>query len=289
MIVIDEIHQSKSRKENTTSQRRELIKEFIRISSNLKEELKVLGLSATPVINNLYEGRSLIELVTEKTLDDVRGDDINSCMNLYQHFILNSIRMNPGNLSRTQIIKKDIDTSNLLKNIIEIHNSPKLVKYHDLERLFVLPKLRILDEVIEEGVKTIIFITLIKGTLIPITNWLKNKNKKFSVYTGDDKDASEEGFVDSLDEFINGDTEVLVATIQCAGTGIDGLQSVCNKAVFFQLPWTSTEFEQSVGRLDRDGTEFDSIDVFLPVTYLELPNGDVWSWCESKLDRISSK
>ena len=81
----------------------------------------------------------------------------------------------------------------------------------------------------------------------------------------------------------------MVATIQCAGTGIDGLQTVCNKAIFFQLPWTSTEFEQSVGRLDRDGTEFDSIDVFLPITYLELPNGDTWSWCESKLERIRSK
>ena len=289
LIVIDEIHQSKSRKENSTSQRRELIKEFIRISSNLNDGIKVLGLSATPVINNLYEGRSLIELVTQKILADVKGDDINSCMNLYQHFILNSIRMNPGNLSRTKIIKKDIDTSNLIEQIIEINNSPKLVKYHDLERLFVKPKLKILEEVIEEGVKTIIFITLIHGTLIPITNWLQSKNKKFSVYTGDDKEASEEGFEDSLDEFINGETEILVATIQCAGTGIDGLQSVCNKAVFFQLPWTSTEFEQSVGRLDRDGTEFDSVEVFLPITYLDLPNGDVWSWCESKLERIRSK
>ena len=132
MIVIDEIHQSKSRKENTTSQRRELIKEFIRISSNLNDGIKVLGLSATPVINNLYEGRSLIELVTQKILSDVTGDDINSCMNLYQHFILNSIRMNPGNLSRTKIIKKDIDSSNLIEQIIEINNSHKLVKYHDL-------------------------------------------------------------------------------------------------------------------------------------------------------------
>ena len=61
------------------------------------------------------------------------------------------------------------------------------------------------------------------------------------------------------------------------------------KAIFFQLPWTSTEFEQAVGRLDRDGTEFDSIDVFLPITDINLPNGEQWSWCRSKLDRINSK
>ena len=70
---------------------------------------------------------------------------------------------------------------------------------------------------------------------------------------------------------------------------MDGLQATCNRAIFFQLPWTSTEFEQAVGRLDRDGTEFDSIDVFLPITDINLPNGELWSWCRSKLDRINSK
>ncbi len=70
---------------------------------------------------------------------------------------------------------------------------------------------------------------------------------------------------------------------------MDGLQATCNRAIFFQLPWTSTEFEQAVGRLDRDGTEFDSIDVFLPITDINLPNGEQWSWCQSKLDRIRSK
>jgi hypothetical protein len=82
---------------------------------------------------------------------------------------------------------------------------------------------------------------------------------------------------------------VLIASLRCVGTGVDGLQAVCNRAVFFQLPWTSTEFEQAVGRLDRDGTEFESIQVYLPITDIHLPNGERWSWCRSKLDRISSK
>ena len=103
------------------------------------------------------------------------------------------------------------------------------------------------------------------------------------------KEAQEEGYQDSLDEFIRGDSEVLVASIKCAGTGVDGLQSVCNRAIFFQLPWTSTEFEQTVGRLDRDGTDFDSVEVFLPMTDVSLPDGERWSWCRSKLDRIESK
>jgi superfamily II DNA or RNA helicase len=287
LIVIDEIHQSKRRSSDQSSQRRKLMNEFIRISSNINTDLRVLGLSATPVINNLYEGRSLLELICQEPIDDVEERiDLNSCMNLYQHFVVHGIRMNPGQLSRTNLIYQDIDATSLLPQIIW---ATKKGTYHDIEQLLVEPKLKSLDRCLVRGEKTVIFVTYIKNTLRPITNWLAQNHYTFSVYTGDEKDAQEEGFNDSLDEFIRGNTDVLVASVQCAGTGVDGLQTVCNRAVFFQLPWTSTEFEQTIGRLDRDGTDFDHIDVYVPLTDVALPDGERWSWCRSKLDRIESK
>ena len=287
LIVIDEIHQSKRRTKEKSSQRRKLLNEYICISSNINPELKVLGMSATPVINNLYEGRSLLELVTQKTIDDVDEKiDLNSCMNLYQHFVREGIRMNPGAMSRTKIILKEIDATS---TITEIITATKHGTYHDVEQLLVQPKLNSLSECLKKGVKTIIFIAYIQNTLRPLSNWLINNGFSYCVYTGNDKEAAEEGFNDSLDQFINGSTEVLVASIKCVGTGVDGLQSTCNRAIFFQLPWTSTEFEQAVGRLDRDGTDFESVEVFLPITDINLPNGEKWSWCRSKLDRINSK
>ena len=287
MVVIDEIHQSKRRSSEQSSQRRKLMNEFIRISSNINTDLRVLGLSATPVINNLYEGRSLLELICQEPIDDVQEKiDLNSCMNLYQHFVVHGIRMNPGQLSRTNLIYQDIDATSLLPQIIW---ATKKGTYHDIEQLLVRPKLKALDRCLAHGQKTVIFITYIKNTLRPIADWLTDNHYSFSVYTGDEKEAQEEGFNDSLDEFIRGSTEVLVASIQCAGTGVDGLQAVCNRAVFFQLPWTSTEFEQTVGRLDRDGTDFENINVYIPLTDVALPDGERWSWCRSKLDRIESK
>jgi superfamily II DNA or RNA helicase len=287
MIVIDEIHQSKRRSSDQSSQRRKLMNEFIRISSNINTDLRVLGLSATPVINNLYEGRSLLELICQEPIDDVEERiDLNSCMNLYQHFVVHGIRMNPGQLSRTNLVYQDIDATPLLPQIIW---ATKKGTYHDIEQLLVQPKLKSLDRCLVRGEKTVIFVTYIKNTLRPITNWLTQNHYTFSVYTGDEKEAQEEGFNDSLDEFIRGNTDVLVASVQCAGTGVDGLQTVCNRAVFFQLPWTSTEFEQTIGRLDRDGTDFDHIDVYVPLTDVALPDGERWSWCRSKLDRIESK
>ena len=287
MIVIDEIHQSKQRTAKSCNQRRKLMKEFIRISSNINTDLRVLGLSATPVINNLYEGRSLLELIRQEQIKDVDEKvNLNSCMNLYQHFVVHGIRMNPGQLPRTKLIHQEVDATSLLPDIVR---ATKKGTYHDIEQLLVEPKIACLKHSLVRRSKTVIFLTYIKNTLQPITRWLSANNFSFSVYTGDDKEAQEEGFTDSLDEFIRGKSEVLVATVQCAGTGIDGLQSVCNRAIFFQLPWTSTEFEQAIGRLDRDGTNFDSITVHIPMTDVALPDDQRWSWCRFKLDRIESK
>lgn len=287
LVVIDEIHKSKRRSTDASSQRRKLMNEFIRISANINPDLRVLGLSATPVINNLYEGRSLIELICQETIDDVGEKvDLNSCMNLYQHFIVRGIRMNPGKLPRTEISLHEVDATPLLPEIVR---ATKRGSFHDVEQLLVAPKIKGLHGMLRHGSKSVIFITYIKNTLQPLCKWLATNKFKFSVFTGDEKEAQDDGFRDSLDEFIRGDSEVLVATIQCAGTGIDGLQSVCNNAVFFQLPWTSTEFEQAIGRLDRDGTDFDSVTIHVPITDIALPDGQRWSWCRSKLDRIESK
>ena len=287
LVVIDEIHKSKRRSTDASSQRRKLMNEFIRISANVNSDLRVLGLSATPVINNLYEGRSLIELICQETIEDVGEKvDLNSCMNLYQHFIVRGIRMNPGKLPRTEISLHEVDATPLLPEIVR---ATKRGSFHDVEQLLVAPKIKGLRGMLKNGSKSVIFITYIKNTLQPLCKWLAANNFKFSVFTGDEKDAQDDGFRDSLDEFIRGESEVLVATIQCAGTGIDGLQSVCNNAVFFQLPWTSTEFEQAIGRLDRDGTDFDSVTIHVPITDIALPDGQRWSWCRSKLDRIESK
>ena len=63
----------------------------------------------------------------------------------------------------------------------------EVLNYVD-DKLLVKPKLSVLRDCIKRGEKTIIFITLIKGTLIPITNWLIKNNFTYCVYTGNDKE-----------------------------------------------------------------------------------------------------
>ncbi|MBT3221516.1 MAG: methyltransferase-like protein, partial [Proteobacteria bacterium] len=98
-------------------------------------------------------------------------------------------------------------------------------------------------------------------------------------YTGDDKTG--------LDGFIDGDIDVLVGS-SAIGTGVDGLQHVCNRLVINVLPWTNAEYEQLKGRVWRQGQRADKVTVVIPVTFAEV-GGERWSWCESKLARLLYK
>lgn len=52
--------------------------------------------------------------------------------------------------------------------------------------------------------------------------------------------------------FETGQTKVLIMSLR-AGSGVDGLQSACNTAVFGELDWSPGIHEQCIGRLNRDG------------------------------------
>ena len=60
------------------------------------KKLKILGLSATPVVNNLLEGRSLLELISGKMYDDVAtSPTIPNAVTLYEKLSTISIRELP--------------------------------------------------------------------------------------------------------------------------------------------------------------------------------------------------
>ena len=50
----------------------------------------------------------------------------------------------------------------------------------------------------------------------------------------------------------------LIASPASIGTGVDGLQHVCDTQVWFDLPYTYADWEQANRRLVRRGTDFDS-------------------------------
>jgi hypothetical protein len=72
------------------------------------------------------------------------------------------------------------------------------------------------------------------------------------------------------------------------GTGVDGLQYVCNRLIIATLPWTSAGYEHLIGRVYRQGSSFAHVDVVIPQVVLK--NGDdIWSWDVQRRDRILYK
>lgn len=57
----------------------------------------------------------------------------------------------------------------------------------------------------------------------------------------------------ALERFIHGDADFLVAQINAMSHGVDGLQDVCSRGLFYHPMWSRDAKEQAIGRLWRTG------------------------------------
>lgn len=285
LIVIDELHQVKQRDKKSESQRRRLLTGLITDIPQDRPRPRVLGLSATPVINNLFEGKSLVELVSGYKHDEIGSDvTVENCMRLYQKFTTMGFRMLPkASIERLPRVT-EIDASNSIPHLVALG---KGAHPQQIEALLVRERWPTIKAALRK--KTVIFTDYVKDIVPFLITQVRSAGFSAGAFTGDDKEATDLGFTDMLDQFKRGDLDVLVASIKTAGTGVDGLQFVCNNVIFATLPWTCTDYEQAVGRFDREGVKFESLEIHIPLTYAYLKNGERWSWCESKLARIENK
>ena len=95
-VIMDEIHFTKIRDEEEVSKRRRNLDGLMTLLRKGNPLIKVLGLSATPVVNNLREGKSLVELITGKIYDDISTKPtIPNAVTLYEKLSTISIRELP--------------------------------------------------------------------------------------------------------------------------------------------------------------------------------------------------
>jgi superfamily II DNA or RNA helicase len=274
MIVIDEIHYTKQRVAENVSKRKEMIKNLIVEAGKQNKELRVIGMSATPVINNLFEGRTMIEMITGKEHSDLDTKaNIPNCMKIYQSLSTLGTRWMPKyNIQFTQK-EIEIDSTNYVEEIREKVKKRDILK---LEQILTKARLPIIIENLEP--KTIIYTHYIEGIGDYLKKAIEEKGYSVGMYTGFDKTG--------LKKFIEEDTDILIGT-SALGTGIDGLQNVCKKLIINILPWTNAEFEQLKGRIYRQG-QLKPVEIIVPVTTMEI-NSEIKSWCKDKLARIKYK
>lgn len=274
-IVIDEIHYSKQRVVDDISKRKKVISALLSEAAKKNDNLHVLGMSATPVINNLFEGKTLIELITGVLHDDLNTKpSVGNCIALYQKLVSTGIRWLPRYHQKIDVRTVEVDCSPYLE---EIKNVSLQGSMADLEAILTKAKISTILENLRP--KTIVYTHYLKDIVIPLKEAIELHGWKTAIFSGDDKSG--------LEEFIKFDADVLIAS-SCLGTGVDGLQHVCNRIIINTLPWTHAEFEQLKGRVYRQGQKSDHVDIIVPLTYANV-KGERWSWCDSRWKRILFK
>jgi hypothetical protein len=272
LIIVDEIHKCKQRSDDQ-SKRRQMVMALITNAKEVNENLHVLGMSATPIINNLREGKSLVELVSGLDRSDLgEKATTNNCMKLYQAFVTLGIRSKVKPKILVDKIRIPIDCSELVDEIREEGTSV-------LKMEQILTKARIPIIVKELRPKTIVYTHFVKGITDQLKEAIEAAGLTVGFHVGDDKSG--------FNEFINGSTDILIAS-SAMSVGVDGFQKVCNRLILNIPPWTSAELEQLEGRLNRQGQFSDTLTIIMPITYGD-DNGEHWSWDEGRLARLENK
>ncbi len=277
-IVLDEIHFSKVTGNDESKSKRRLVLEFLLTLARKKNpEIKVLGLSATPVVNNLQEGKSLLELMSGKIYDDISTrPTVPNAVTLYEKFTINSIRYKPDyNIS---VIKNEVDVDSERPtgtSLAELNSRPLAIEQY-------LTDARIPEIIKRIDGPTIIYSEYVgsaisnKPTILEaIETALKDKGYSYGFYTGDDHTG--------LQRFLDKKFQVLVAS-RPISTGIDGLQSVCTNLIFNTLPWTHALYQQIIGRIVRTGQGKNIVNIH----HIKASIGG-YAYDEMKLNRLKFK
>ncbi|MCG8553997.1 MAG: methyltransferase domain-containing protein [Proteobacteria bacterium] len=278
-VVVDEIHFTKQRDEKQMSQRKRLVQGLILESGKRNADLCVLGMSGTPVINTLQEGRSLVEMITGHRHDELETKaTVQNCMRLYQRLVTLGTRWKPNYSTQLEETKPEIDCIDHLEEIRLVGRGTVL----DMEKVLTKVRIPTIVKHLKPGTKTLIYTHYVDGISDQLWDAVKEAGLRPGLFTGKSDDSA-------LAEFKkpNGQVDVLIASSRVS-TGVDGLQYVCNKLIINSLPWTNAEYEQLRARVWRQGSKFEKVQVVIPVTFAYV-NGERWSYCESKLHRLEYK
>ena len=274
-VVIDEIHYAKQKDPEKMSKRKRIINSMIAKLRETNPQLAVLGMSATPVINNLQEGIGLIEMITGEKHDDLEQKiSEENCMKLHQRLMTNGLRMKiPMNVSIE--IKDDIevDCSEYIDEFKALQN-----KWFPLNVEQITTRAKIKEILKHIKPKTLIYTHYRQDIDKFLYDEITKAGWSVGFHTGDDKSG--------IDDFRGGTLDVLIGT-STIGTGVNGLQNVCSNLIINSMPWTNAEFEQLIGRVYRQGQK-NKVNVVIPLTRAEV-NGQEWSWCKSRYERIKFK
>lgn len=284
-VIFDEVQSVKQRKITDESKRREVIFGLVSKIKKLNPDYYLLAMSATPVINNLVEAKSLIELIEFEKLDDINTNpNVSNCIELFRRLTNYGIRhknIEDNILKNNKFTTINIEANELYAEASKLTNDDIL----DKETLTLNTKLKAITPYLNssEG-KTVIYTHYVDGMEDSIYDYLTYLGYKVGVYTGGSSKRSRET---TLSSFIKGKYDILLGSRPIA-TGVDGLQFVSDRIIILSLPWTNAELEQLQHRVNRKNSKFKEVDIIIPLVSIK-DQGNLYKWDEHKFNTITYK
>jgi hypothetical protein len=205
-VVVDEIHYAKQRSFENMSRRRQLVAALVSLATERNSDLRVMGMSATPVINNLQEGKSLIELVAGVRHDDLDTQaTIPNCMSLYQRLVRLGTRWMPEYDLGYEQLEVEVDCGEYVDQIRSLGKTGTPLA---LEQILTRARLPVIREHVRP--KTLIYTHYVQGIDRLLRDALEEDGWKVGFYTGEDKSG--------LKGFLEGHIDVLIGS-SAIGTG----------------------------------------------------------------------
>ena len=248
-VILDEVHLVKIRSvKQDKSKRRDLTEQILYEIKEKNPDLRLLFMTATPVINNLTEGKTLLELLTGNRYDDLdTKTTIPNAVMLHQKLVTVSIRQIPQYKKHTENKVMITHPGNFTWEEINALKKTPLA----IEELLTDARLPHIIEQIDGP--TVIYTDFVGNSdssnetiLNKIVNAVEKAGHKVDVHSGQIKSG--------LRRFKDGEVDVLVAT-KAISTGVNGLQVRCSNLIFNTIPWTHALYEQIIGRIIRTGQE----------------------------------
>jgi len=270
MVILDEAQYIKQREEVSMSARRRNVELLLTTLRQKNPDLKLLVLTATPVINNIREGVKLLEMVADKPFPHLKTErKLRNASRLYTEFLEYSIRY-----YKKYNIK--LNEEPIYVDAYVPDNMPpeqvRELNWNGFERIATPARIPEIIKLING--RTIIYTEFTTEIIDMLTDAVKKAGYRVGYFTGDPK-YGKEGLVKPTgiqgqytNPFVNGDIDVLIASSPVA-EGIDGLQKVCNNLILNGLPWTYARLEQIIGRLVRTGQTKRTVNVSLVLARIE--------------------
>jgi hypothetical protein len=289
-VILDEVQFLKQRHDEQESARRRQAAKVLCLTTELNPEALVLALSGTAVVNNLNEAKKLLELtLCEERPDLATTSSVANAMRMHQALMANGIRQQAGNQFPIEIRRPEVDATEWTEQVKFASRYPARQRPLMVEKALIEARIPAVVRAINGP--TVVATQYVEGFIKPLREAIEAAGYSVGVHTGKEQ-LPVHGHLNAIEAFKAGAVDVLLASINTLGTGVDGLQRVSSNLVIASMPWTAADYLQLIARLARSG-QLHLVTVTIPTTaidYWDEKEGlSRWSFCDYRAAVIATK